>query len=93
MDIMSASIAISQGLDEPSLKDCFGIVYEGATGSGRNPHRRDHLCRSSVFFLTDQKQAFRPLAFTRRSRSTRQWGCPYVVPFSCYLLFRPVHYC
>ena len=95
--IMSENIyrRIASATDaEKSEKGHFGIVYEGATEVGGaiiTAVSNTIVSFIPVFFLTDQEgKLFMPLAFTK----TFAIGASVVlaitvVPFLCYLLFRP----
>ncbi|MFN0008410.1 MAG: efflux RND transporter permease subunit [Planctomycetota bacterium] len=83
--------------EERRDKGHFGIVYEGATevgGAILTAVSNTIVSFIPVFFLTDQEgKMFKPLAFTK----TFAIGASVVlaitvVPFLCYLLFRPVRW-
>ena len=83
--------------EEKRTKGHFGLVYEGAAevaGAVVTAVTNTIVSFIPVFFLTDQEgKLFRPLAFTK----TFAIGASVVlaitvVPFVCYLLFRPVQW-
>ncbi|HEX6812160.1 MAG TPA: efflux RND transporter permease subunit [Planctomycetota bacterium] len=83
--------------EERRSKGHFGLVYEGATevaGAIVTAVTNTIVSFLPVFFLTDQEgKLFKPLAFTK----TFAIGASVVlaitvVPFVCYLLFRPVQW-
>jgi copper/silver efflux system protein len=83
--------------EEKRSKGHLGLVYEGATevaGAIVTAVTNTIVSFIPVFFLTDQEgKLFRPLAFTK----TFAIGASVVlaitvVPFVCYLLFRPVQW-
>ncbi|MBL8727172.1 MAG: efflux RND transporter permease subunit [Planctomycetes bacterium] len=83
--------------EEKATKGHLGLVYEGATevaGAIVTAVTNTIVSFIPVFFLTDQEgKLFRPLAFTK----TFAIGASVVlaitvVPFVCYLLFRPVQW-
>jgi Cu(I)/Ag(I) efflux system membrane protein CusA/SilA len=96
--IMSENIyrrLAAAGPEEKEAKGYFGIVYEGATEVGGaivTAVSNTIVSFLPVFFLTGQEgKLFKPLAFTK----TFAIGSSVVlavtlVPFLCYLLFRPV---
>lgn len=80
---------------EKREKGHFGIVYEGATEVGGaiiTAVSNTLVSFIPVFFLTDQEgKLFRPLAFTKTfAIGSSVVLAITVVPFLCYLLFRPV---
>ncbi len=96
--IMSENIyrrVASATAEERRAKGHFGLVHEGATevgGAILTAVSNTLVAFLPVFFLTDQEgKLFRPLAFTK----TFAIGASVVlavtvVPFLCFLLFRPV---
>jgi Cu(I)/Ag(I) efflux system membrane protein CusA/SilA len=83
--------------EEKREKGLFAIVYEGATEVGGaivTAVSNTIVAFIPVFFLTDQEgKLFKPLAFTK----TFAIGASVVlaitvVPFLCYLLFRPIRW-
>ncbi|MFY9345039.1 MAG: efflux RND transporter permease subunit [Planctomycetota bacterium] len=83
--------------EEKRTKGHFGLVYEGAAevaGAIVTAVTNTIVSFIPVFFLTDQEgKMFKPLAFTK----TFAIGASVVlavtvVPFVCYLLFRPVQW-
>ncbi len=83
--------------EEKRTKGHFGLVFEGATevaGAIVTAVMNTIVSFIPVFFLTDQEgKLFKPLAFTK----TFAIGSSVVlaitlVPFVCYLLFRPVQW-
>jgi len=82
---------------ERRLKGHFGIVYEGATevgGAILTAVSNTIVSFIPVFFLTDQEgKLFKPLAFTKTfAIGSSVVLAITVVPFLCYLLFRPVRW-
>jgi len=80
---------------EKREKGHFGIVYEGATEVGGaiiTAVSNTIVSFIPVFFLTDQEgKLFKPLAFTKTfAIGSSVVLAITVVPFLCYLLFRPV---
>ncbi len=80
---------------EKREKGHFGIVYEGATEVGGaiiTAVSNTIVSFIPVFFLTDQEgKMFKPLAFTKTfAIGSSVVLAITVVPFLCYLLFRPV---
>jgi Cu(I)/Ag(I) efflux system membrane protein CusA/SilA len=78
-------------------KGHFGIVYEGATEVGGaiiTAVSNTIVSFIPVFFLTDQEgKLFKPLAFTKTfAIGSSVVLAITVVPFLCYLLFRPVQW-
>ncbi|MBL8862332.1 MAG: efflux RND transporter permease subunit [Planctomycetes bacterium] len=78
-------------------KGHFGIVYEGATevgGAILTAVSNTIVSFIPVFFLTDQEgRLFQPLAFTKTfAIGSSVVLAITVVPFLCYLLFRPVRW-
>lgn len=96
--IMSENIyrRIASATDaEKRAKGHFGLVYEGATevgGAILAAVSNTIVSFIPVFFLTDQEgKLFRPLAFTKTfAIGSSVVLAITVVPFLCYLLFRPV---
>ena len=96
--IMSENIyrRIASATDaEKRDKGHFGIVYEGATEVGGaiiTAVSNTIVSFIPVFFLTDQEgKLFKPLAFTKTfAIGSSVVLAVTVVPFLCYLLFRPV---
>lgn len=96
--IMSENIyrRIASATDEEKRdKGHFGLVYEGATEVGGaiiTAVSNTLVSFIPVFFLTDQEgKLFRPLAFTKTfAIGSAVVLAITVVPFLCYLLFRPV---
>lgn len=96
--IMSENIyrRIASATDqEKREKGHFGIVYEGATEVGGaiiTAVSNTIVSFIPVFFLTDQEgKMFKPLAFTKTfAIGSSVVLAITVVPFLCYLLFRPV---
>lgn len=98
--IMSENIyrrIASASAEEKRAKGHFGLVFEGATevgGAILTAVSNTIVSFIPVFFLTDQEgKLFKPLAFTK----TFAIGASVVlaitvVPFLCYLLFRPVRW-
>ncbi len=81
--------------EEKHEKGHFGIVYEGATEVGGaivTAVTNTIVSFIPVFFLTDQEgKLFKPLAFTKTfAIGSSVVLAITVVPFLCYLLFRPV---
>ncbi|MDQ7780269.1 MAG: efflux RND transporter permease subunit, partial [Planctomycetota bacterium] len=81
--------------DEKKEKGYFGIVYDGATEVGGaivTAVSNTIVSFIPVFFLTDQEgKLFRPLAFAKTfAIGSSAVLAITVVPFLCYLLFRPV---
>jgi len=81
--------------EEKRDKGHFGIVYEGATEVGGaiiTAVSNTLVSFIPVFFLTDQEgKLFDPLAFTKTCAIGSSVVLAItVVPFLCYLLFRPV---
>lgn len=81
--------------EEKEAKGYFGIVHEGATevgGAILTAVTNTLVSFIPVFFLTDQEgKMFRPLAFTKTfAIGSSVVLAVTVVPFLCYLLFRPV---
>jgi Cu(I)/Ag(I) efflux system membrane protein CusA/SilA len=88
---------IASATDEERQQKHFTLVYEGATevaGAIVTAVTNTIVSFIPVFFLTDQEgKLFRPLAFTK----TFAIGASVilavtVVPFLCYLLFRPTRW-
>ena len=78
-------------------KGHFGLVYEGATevgGAILTAVSNTIVSFLPVFFLTDQEgKLFKPLAFTKTfAIGSSVVLALTVVPFLCYLLFRPVRW-
>jgi Cu(I)/Ag(I) efflux system membrane protein CusA/SilA len=98
--IMSENIyrRIASATDaERRAKGHFGLVYEGATEVGGaivTAVSNTIVSFIPVFFLTDQEgKLFRPLAFTKTfAIGSSVLLAVTVVPFLCYLLFRPVRW-
>ena len=96
--IMSENIyrRIASATDtERRVKGHFGLVYEGATEVGGaifTAVSNTIVSFIPVFFLTDQEgKLFKPLAFTKTfAIGSSVVLAITVVPFLCYLLFRPV---
>ena len=81
--------------EEKREKGHFGIVYEGATEVGAaivTAVTNTIVSFIPVFFLTDQEgKLFKPLAYTKTfAIGSSVVLAITVVPFLCYLLFRPV---
>ncbi|MCC6678452.1 MAG: efflux RND transporter permease subunit [Phycisphaerales bacterium] len=81
--------------EEKRQKGRFAIVYEGATevgGAILTAVTNTIVSFIPVFFLTDQEgKLFKPLAFTKTfAIGSSVVLAITVVPFLCYLLFRPV---
>lgn len=81
--------------EEKKEKNYFGIVYGGATEVGGaivTAVSNTIVSFIPVFFLTDQEgKLFRPLAFAKTfAIGSSVVLAITVVPFLCYLLFRPV---
>ena len=82
---------------EKREKGHFGLVYEGATevsGAILTAVSNTIVAFIPVFFLTDQEgKLFKPLAFTKTfAIGSSVVLAITVVPFLCYLLFRPVRW-
>ena len=82
---------------EKREKGHFGLVYEGATEVGAAILTAVSNTIASfipVFFLTDQEgKLFKPLAFTKTfAIGSSVVLAVTVVPFLCYLLFRPIRW-
>ncbi len=98
--IMSENIyrrIASASEQEKREKGHFGIVYEGATEVGGaiiTAVSNTIVAFIPVFFLTDQEgKLFKPLAFTKTfAIGSSVVLAITVVPFLCYLLFRPVRW-
>ena len=98
--IMSENIyrRIASATDaERRAKGHFGLVYEGATEVGPailTAVSNTIVSFIPVFFLTDQEgRLFKPLAFTKTfAIGSSVVLAITVVPFLCYLLFRPVRW-
>lgn len=98
--IMSENIyrrIASASEEEKREKGHFGIVYEGATEVGGaiiTAVSNTIVSFIPVFFLTDQEgKLFKPLAFTKTfAIGSSVVLAVTVVPFLCYLLFRPVRW-
>ena len=83
--------------EEKREKGHVGIVYEGATEVGGaiiTAVSNTIVSFIPVFFLTDQEgKLFKPLAFTKTfAIGSSVVLAVTVVPFLCYLLFRPVRW-
>ncbi|KAA0216296.1 MAG: efflux RND transporter permease subunit [Leptolyngbya sp. PLA3] len=83
--------------EERREKGYFGLVYEGATEVGGaiiTAVTNTIVSFIPVFFLTDQEgKLFKPLAFTKTfAIGSSVVLAITVVPFLCYLLYRPVHW-
>ncbi len=83
--------------DELREKGHFGLVYEGATEVGGaiiTAVTNTIVSFIPVFFLTDQEgKLFQPLAFTKTfAIGSSVVLAITVVPFLCYLLYRPVNW-
>jgi Cu(I)/Ag(I) efflux system membrane protein CusA/SilA len=83
--------------EEKRSKGYFGIVYEGATevgGAILTAVTNTLVSFIPVFFLTDQEgKLFKPLAFTKTfAIGSSVILALTVVPFACYLLFRPIRW-
>ncbi|MBK8914459.1 MAG: efflux RND transporter permease subunit [Phycisphaerales bacterium] len=81
--------------EEKRTKGYFGIIHEGATevgGAILTAVTNTLVSFIPVFFLTDQEgKMFQPLAFTKTfAIGSSVVLAVTVVPFLCYLLFRPV---
>ncbi|MDD3585354.1 MAG: efflux RND transporter permease subunit [Kiritimatiellae bacterium] len=81
--------------EEKRGKGHFGLIYEGATEVGGaiiTAVSNTIVSFIPVFFLTDQEgKLFQPLAFTKTfAIGSSVVLAVTVVPFLCYLLFRPV---
>jgi Cu(I)/Ag(I) efflux system membrane protein CusA/SilA len=81
--------------EEKREKGHFGLIYEGATEVGGaiiTAVSNTIVSFIPVFFLTDQEgKLFQPLAFTKTfAIGSSVVLAITVVPFLCYLLFRPV---
>lgn len=95
--IMSENIyrrLASASEDEKNTKGYFGIVYEGATEVGGaivTAVSNTIVSFIPVFFLTDQEgKLFQPLAYAKTfAIGSSVVLAITVVPFLCYLLFRP----
>ncbi|NOT32321.1 MAG: efflux RND transporter permease subunit [Planctomycetes bacterium] len=82
---------------EKREKGHFGLVYEGATevaGAIITAVSNTIVSFIPVFFLTDQEgKLFKPLAFTKTfAIGSSVVLALTVVPFLCYLLFRPIRW-
>lgn len=96
--IMSENIyrrIASASEEEKREKGHFGLIYEGATEVGGaiiTAVSNTIVSFIPVFFLTDQEgKLFQPLAFTKTfAIGSSVVLAVTVVPFLCYLLFRPV---
>jgi Cu(I)/Ag(I) efflux system membrane protein CusA/SilA len=83
--------------EERKEKGHFGLVYEGATEVGGaiiTAVANTLVSFIPVFFLTDQEgKLFKPLAFTKTfAIGSSVVLAITVVPFLCYLLYRPVNW-
>lgn len=83
--------------EEREEKGHFGLVYEGATEVGGaiiTAVANTIVSFIPVFFLTDQEgKLFQPLAFTKTfAIGSSVVLAITVVPFLCYLLYRPVNW-
>jgi Cu(I)/Ag(I) efflux system membrane protein CusA/SilA len=83
--------------EERKEKGHFGLVYEGATEVGGaiiTAVTNTIVSFIPVFFLTDQEgKLFKPLAFTKTfAIGSSVVLAITVVPFLCYLLYRPVNW-
>lgn len=83
--------------EERKEKGHFGLVYEGATevgGAILTAVANTLVSFIPVFFLTDQEgKLFKPLAFTKTfAIGSSVVLAITVVPFLCYLLYRPVNW-
>jgi len=83
--------------EERREKGHFGLVYEGATEVGGaivTAVANTIVSFIPVFFLTDQEgKLFQPLAFTKTfAIGSSVVLAITVVPFLCYLLYRPVNW-
>lgn len=83
--------------EERREKGHFGLVYEGATEVGGaiiTAVTNTIVSFIPVFFLTDQEgKLFQPLAFTKTfAIGSSVVLAITVVPFLCYLLYRPVNW-
>lgn len=83
--------------DEKKAKGYFGIVYEGATEVGGaivTAVSNTIVSFIPVFFLTDQEgKLFQPLAYAKTfAIGSSVVLAITVVPFLCYLLFRPTQW-
>ena len=98
--IMSENIyrrIASASAQEKREKGHFGLVYEGATEVGGaiiTAVSNTIVSFIPVFFLTDQEgKLFKPLAFTKTfAIGSSVVLAITVVPFLCYLLFRPIRW-
>ncbi|MEW6077914.1 MAG: efflux RND transporter permease subunit [Thermodesulfobacteriota bacterium] len=96
--IMSENIyrhLASAGEEDKKTKGYFGIVYEGASevgGAILTAVSNTIVSFIPVFFLTDQEgKLFKPLAFAKTfAIGSSVVLAVTVVPFLCYLLFRPL---